>query len=107
MSRSPQNESQTGSVATRSRTRKRDEIVEIGIRLLDDAHAAWQRAELECEQLLSAWYEGSPRAAVDWYRSYQAALDREEAAARDLERLWEVASGSAASDSPRPAGSSS
>lgn len=95
MSTRPQDPSPPRSTATRSRTLKRDEIVEIGIRLLDDAHMAWQRAELECEQMLLAWHEGTPRLAVDWYRSYQAALDREEAAARDLQRLWEVASGKA------------
>lgn len=92
MSTGPQNTSPTRSTATRSRTPKRDEIVEIGIRLLDDAHGAWQRAELECDQMLEAWFE-APTASVDWYRCYQAALDREEAAARDLQRLWEVASG--------------
>jgi hypothetical protein len=102
MSAASKNPSPARSTATRSRTRKRDEIVEIGIRLLDDAHMAWQRAELECEQLLEAWYDAAPRAALDWYRSYQAALDREEAAARDLERLWEVASGGATSRAPQP-----
>ena len=104
MSTGPQNATPASSTATatRSRTRKRDEIVEIGIRLLDDAHAAWQRAELECEQMLEAWYSGSPRAAVDRYRSYQAALDREEAAARDLQRLWEIASGGATSRAAQP-----
>lgn len=103
MSTRPQNLSQTGPATPRATSRKRDPIVEIGIRLLDDAHLAWQRAELECEELLSAWYDGSPRAAADWYRSYQAALDREEAAAADLERLWDLASGRATSSSPRPA----
>jgi hypothetical protein len=85
------------ATATPTRTLKRDEIVEIGIRLLDDAHLAWQQAELECEEMLEAWYGGAPHAARDWYRSYQAALDREEAAARDLERLWDIASGGATS----------
>jgi hypothetical protein len=92
-----QNQSPARSTTTRSQTRKRDEIVEIGIRLLDDAHVAWQRAELDCEQMLEAWYGAPPTAASDSYRCYQAALDREEAAARDLERLWEVASGTAKS----------
>lgn len=103
MSTGQQNSTPARSTATRSRTRNRDEVVEIGIRLLDDAHAAWQRAELECEQMLEAWYDGPPRTALDRYRSYQAALDREEAAARDLERLWEIASGRPASRAPRPA----
>jgi hypothetical protein len=79
------------SAATRRRPRKRSELAEIGIRLLDEAHVAWQRAELECEQALRAWYDGPPRASVDRYLSYRAALDREQAAAADLERLWELA----------------
>jgi hypothetical protein len=79
------------SVATINRPRKRLELAEIGIRLLDEAHVAWQRAELEAEQALNAWYDGPPRAAVDRYLAYRAALDREHAAARDLERLWELA----------------
>lgn len=97
MSAGPENATAADSTATATPPRplKRDEIVEIGIRLLDDAHLAWQRAELECEELLEAWYAGAPRADGDWYRSYQAALDREEAAARDLERLWDIASGGA------------
>lgn len=71
--------------------RKRLELAEIGIRLLDEAHVAWQRAELECELALEAWYEGSPRQSTDRYLSYRAALDREQAAAHDLERLWDLA----------------
>lgn len=97
MSTGPQNATPARSTGKSSQTRTRDEIVDIGIRLLDDAHLAWQRAELECEEMLEAWYGAAPRAAVDWYRSYRAALDREEAAARDLERLWEIASGGATS----------
>ena len=76
---------------TRDRPRKRLELAEIGIRLLDEAHVAWQRAELECELALQTWYEGPPRNSVDSYLSYRAALDREQAAAHDLERLWELA----------------
>jgi hypothetical protein len=78
--------------ATPSRPRQRLELAEIGIRLLDEAHVAWQRAELECEQALRAWYDGPPRAGTELYQSYRDALDREHAAAGDLERLWELAS---------------
>jgi len=78
-------------VATINRPRRRLELAEIGIRLLDEAHVAWQRAELECEQALRDWYDGPPRASVERYLAYRAALDREHAAARDLERLWELA----------------
>ncbi|HTT30145.1 MAG TPA: hypothetical protein VMG37_17135 [Solirubrobacteraceae bacterium] len=86
-----QKDSTTARPATRARPRKRLELAEIGIRLLDEAHLAWQRAELECELALEAWYEGSPRLSTDRYLSYRAALDREQAAARDLERLWDLA----------------
>jgi hypothetical protein len=79
------------AAATSSPRRKRHELAEIGIRLLDEAHVAWQRAELECEEALRAWYDGPPRASTELYLSYRAALDREHAAAGDLERLWQLA----------------
>ena len=91
MSTRPQDSTPPQSAATRTRPRKRHELAEIGIRLLDEAHVAWQRAELECEQALRAWYDGPPRVSVERYLSYRAALDREQAAAHDLERLWELA----------------
>ena len=81
----------TGSGVERNRPGRRHELAEIGIRLLDEAHVAWQRAELECEQAIRAWYDSSPRTSAERYRSYRAALDREEAAARDLGRMWELA----------------
>jgi hypothetical protein len=77
--------------AAHARPRKRHELAEIGLRLLDEAHTAWQRAELECEAALHAWYDQSARTSVAGYLSYRAALDREEAAAHDLQRLWELA----------------
>jgi hypothetical protein len=83
--------STTRPVATPKPTRKRHELAEIGIRLLDEAHVSWQRAELECELALEAWYDGPPRTCTDRYLVYRAALDREQAAAHDLQRLWEVA----------------
>jgi hypothetical protein len=61
----------------------------IGVRLLDDAYLAWFSAESECEAALQAWFDaGAGRATA--YLSYSAALDREEAAARDLQRIWQV-----------------
>jgi hypothetical protein len=66
------------------------EIALIGIRLLDDAYTAWVVGESEAEEALRAWSEGlslQPRAA---YQAYLAATDREEAAARDLQRLHEL-----------------
>jgi hypothetical protein len=63
------------------------EMAMIGIRLFDDAHMAWEAAEVEAEQALRAWCDDGRPAA---YQAYRAALDREEAAARDLERLHEL-----------------
>jgi hypothetical protein len=63
------------------------EVAEIGVRLIDGAYMAWLVAERECEQAMRAWQDDRPGA----YWAYRAALDREEAAARDLERLSEVA----------------
>ena len=91
MSTRPQDPTPARSAATPTRPRKRHDLAEIGIRLLDEAHVAWQRAELECEHALGAWYGASPRASVDLYLSYRAALDREQAAAHDLQRMWELA----------------
>jgi hypothetical protein len=65
------------------------DLAVIGVRLLDDAHMTWVAAELESENALRAWFKGatSHRAA---YFAYRAADDREEAAARDLQRLSEL-----------------
>ena len=90
MSTRPQNSTPAPSAVTRTRRRKRPELVEIGIRLLDEAHVAWQRAELECDNALRAWHDGPPRASTDRYLAYRAALDHEQAAAHDLQRLWEL-----------------
>ena len=66
------------------------EIAVIGIRLLDDAHMAWFAAEVEAERALRAWWEGLGGQHGAAYHAYRAAVDREEAAARDLERLHEL-----------------
>ena len=85
MSTRRQDSPPAGSATMRDRPRKRTELAEIGIRLLDEAHVAWQRAELECEQALRAWFDGSSRTSVDRYLFNRAALDREQAAAHDLQ----------------------
>lgn len=64
------------------------EIALIGIRLLDDAHTAWVAAQHEADHALQAWSEGGQHRTA--YEAYRAAVDREEAAARDLERLHEL-----------------
>ena len=67
------------------------EVAEIGVRLLDDAYIAWFAAESDCEQALRAWREGTSGNRGEAYFVYRAALDREEAAARDLQRLSPLA----------------
>jgi hypothetical protein len=62
----------------------------IAVRVLDDAHMAWVAAEVDSGNALHAWFvAGAPKGAGA-YRTYRAAVDREEAAARDLQRLSEL-----------------
>ena len=65
-------------------------VAEIGVRLLDDAYFASFRAESECEGALHAWFRAAGAQRTRAYLTYRAAVDREEAAARDLARLWRV-----------------
>jgi hypothetical protein len=67
------------------------EVARIGVRLLDEAYMAWCAAELDCAEALRGWSVGTPRGGAEAYCTYAAALDREEAAARDLQKLHEVA----------------
>jgi hypothetical protein len=67
------------------------DAAQLGERLLDDAHTCWLIAESEAEQTLEAWREGGSGARASRYRAYLAAVEREEAAARDLARLHEIA----------------
>jgi hypothetical protein len=78
-------ENQTGT--TRA---ERDQLAQIGVRFLDDAHNAWLAAEIDSDRALHAWSAANPRDHDARYASYCAALDREEAAARDLHRLCEL-----------------
>jgi hypothetical protein len=68
------------------------DAAELGERLLDDAHTRWRIAEGEAEQALDAWRERASGTCASRYRAYLAAVEREEAAARDLQRLSEIAS---------------
>ena len=79
----------TQTAATAMTTRGvHDEVAELRVAPLDDAHLAWFIAESECAQALRAWREG---ADVDLaFCTYITALDREESAARHLERLWKA-----------------
>jgi hypothetical protein len=66
------------------------DVAQIGVRLLDDAYLAWFSAEIECDTALQVWFQSIGAAREDRYLSYLAALGREEASARDLERLWQL-----------------
>jgi uncharacterized protein YeaO (DUF488 family) len=63
----------------------------IGIGLADAAYTAWIVAQAECSAALSRWFEAEPHRRGEANLTYRAALDREEAAARDLERLISLA----------------
>jgi hypothetical protein len=73
-----------------------NDVATIGVRLLDDAYLAWFSAESECENALRAWFQATGERRGTAYVTYRAALDREEASARDLERLWQLAAPCAA-----------
>jgi hypothetical protein len=62
----------------------------IGVRLLDDAHMTWVQAEIESAHALRGWFEAAASRRTAAYHGYRAASDREEAAARDLQRLCEL-----------------
>ncbi len=66
------------------------DLAVIAVRVLDDAHMTWVAAEVESEHALRAWFDTGPPRGAGAYLAYHAAVDREEAAARDLERLCEL-----------------
>ena len=70
----------------------RRDVLQAGIRLVDEAHASWTMATVQCAEALRAWFEAGPSHRCTANLAYRAALDREEAAARDLERLWALVS---------------
>jgi hypothetical protein len=67
------------------------EVARIGIGLIDEAYVSWCTAQLQCENALRAWFEASPRDRAEANCAYRAALDREQAAARNLESLSQLA----------------
>jgi hypothetical protein len=62
------------------------ELTAIRARPLEDAYLVWFSAEHESGRALRAWLTGTGPGQEAAYAAYRAALDREEAAARDLER---------------------
>ena len=69
------------------------EVAAIELRL-DDAYLAWFSAESECESTLHGWFRAPDDLSAGAYLAYQAALEREEDAARDLQRLWQLSGSS-------------
>ena len=59
-------------------------------RLIDDAYMIWVAAATECTQALRTWFTAPAANSADAYAIYRAALDREEAAAHDLQLLRTV-----------------
>ena len=72
-----------------NRNTSRD-IAVIGVRLVDDAHMNWVAAEIVSEHALRVWFDAAAPQRAGAYLAYRAAVDREEAAAIDLQRLSEL-----------------
>ena len=64
------------------------EIATLTVGVIDDPYCAWFTAESECAVALRAWRGATGADRELAYITYVAALDREEAAARALERYW-------------------
>ena len=67
------------------------EVASIGLRLVDEAYMSWRTAEIQCQTALHAWLDARPRDRAEANWVYRAALDREQAAALDLEWLSDLA----------------
>ena len=66
------------------------DLAVIAVRVLDDAHMTWVVAEVDSDRALHAWFDAGAPKRAGAYLTYRAAVDREEAAARDLQRLSEL-----------------
>jgi hypothetical protein len=78
------------AIPARINRRASHDLAVIGVRVLDDAQMTWVAAEVESEHALHAWFNTAPSHRAAAYVTYRAAVDREEAAARDLQRLAEL-----------------
>jgi hypothetical protein len=74
-----------GSVADTDR-----ELLAMRVWLRDEAHKVWAAAEAESQWALRAWIEAGDRDRGAAYHVYQASLEREEAAACELQRWCEL-----------------
>ena len=72
-----------------NRNTSRDLAV-VAVRVLDDAYLTWVAAEVESEHALRAWFDAGAPQRARAYLAYRAAVDREEVAARDLQRLSDL-----------------
>ncbi|MBB4663859.1 hypothetical protein [Conexibacter arvalis] len=68
-----------------------DDLVAIGTRLIDEVFQSWQAAQLLCHEAFHAWCDAAPAQRAGAHAAYRAALDREEAAAHDLQRVTQAA----------------
>ena len=66
------------------------DLVVIAVRVLDDVHITWFAAEVQSEHALRAWFKRAASHREGAYLAWRVAVDREEAAVRDLERLCEL-----------------
>jgi hypothetical protein len=67
------------------------EVASLAIRLVDEAYMSWCTAQTQCQSALRAWFDAGPRDRAEANWAYRAALDREQAAASDLESLSQLA----------------
>ena len=66
------------------------EVARLGIRLIDEAYMSCCTAQLQCQNAQRAWFDAGPRDRAEANCTYRAALDREQAAGRDLEWLSQL-----------------
>ena len=74
----------------------------ITVGVIDDAYCVWFTAESECEMALRDWFSATREGREAAYFAYTAALDREEASARDLQHLWDTGHACGATAVPAP-----
>jgi hypothetical protein len=67
------------------------EVASTGLRLVDEAYMSWRTAQMQCQTAMRAWFDARPRYRAEANSVYRAALDREQAAAHDLESLSDLA----------------
>lgn len=76
------------AIPPRDETNTSRALAVIAVRVLDDAYMTWVAAEVESEHALRAWLDASELQCAGAYLTYRAPVDREDTAARDLQRLY-------------------